>query len=95
MWKIKGLCWVMALALILHVPSLNLGRTHYANLGKILKLPESQFLVYKMGMMILIIKLHNLLYPNPFWNSESLRFLEYHILHIMCRVWAASCGPAY
>lgn len=41
--------------------------------------------------MTLIIKLYNPLYPNPlgpdvFWNSESLRFSEYHTLYIIFRV---------
>lgn len=79
----------MALALILDSQNLNPGHIHYVNLGKPLKL-SFIFLIYKMKMVIIIIKLHNSLYPTPlgpgvFRNSEILKCLEYHIPYITCR----------
>ena len=98
MGRIKGLCCVMALALTLDILNLNPGHTHYVNLGKLLKL-SFIFLIYKVEMVIIINKLHNLLYLNPlgpdvFGNSKFLRCLDYHIPYITCRAWAALCGPA-
>ena len=79
----------MALALILDSQNLNPGHIHYVNLGKPLKL-SFIFLIYKMKMVIIIIKLHNSLYPTPlgpgvFRNSEILKCLEYHTPYITCR----------
>lgn len=64
----------MALALILDIQNLNPGHIHYVNQGKPLKL-SFIFLSYKMEVVIIIIKLHNSLYPTPlgpsvFRNSE-------------------------
>lgn len=64
----------MALALILDIQNLNPGHIHYVNQDKPLKL-SFIFLSYKMEVVIIIIKLHNSLYPTPlgpgvFRNSE-------------------------
>lgn len=48
MGRIKGLCWVMALALTSDILNLNPGHTHYVNLGKLLNL-NFIFLIYKNG----------------------------------------------
>lgn len=89
----------MALALILDTQNLNPGHIHYVNLGKPLKL-SFIFLIYKMKMVMIIIKLHNSLYPTPLGpgvlrNSEILKCLEYHIPYITCSTWAAPHDPAH